>query len=145
EDVAAAALAKAIAGDHVFVEDAFTGRANIYARTGGVLLIDRGAVDRLNRIDESVTLATLPEYRAVQEGEMIATVKIIPFAVSSAFHDSALKAASKAVAGSPYEIKRVGLVSTQLPGLAPKVIEKTVRVTAERLKPAGAEIVADLR
>jgi molybdenum cofactor cytidylyltransferase len=32
-----------------------------------------------------------------------------------------------------------------LPGLAPKVIDKTVRVTAERLKPAGAGIVADLR
>jgi len=36
---------------------------------------------------------------------------------------------------APYVIKRVGIVSTLLPGLAPKVVEKTLRVTAERLGP----------
>jgi molybdenum cofactor cytidylyltransferase len=46
---------------------------------------------------------------------------------------------------APYTIKRVGVVSTLLPGLAPKVIEKTLRVTAERLAPAGAAIIAERR
>ena len=41
------------------------------------------AVNRLNRIDEAVTFATLPAYKPVVEGEMIATVKIIPFAVAA--------------------------------------------------------------
>ena len=40
------------------------------------------ASTRLNRIDEAVTIATLPAYKPVVEGEMIATVKIIPFAVA---------------------------------------------------------------
>ena len=145
EDVAAAALADKVAGGHVTVERAFTGRANIYAETAGVLLVDRVAVDALNRIDESVTLATLPEYRPVQQGEMIATVKIIPFAVSSDVHARALASARQAVSVAPYRVKRVAVISTELPGLAPKVIEKTLRVTAERLKPAAAEIVSDER
>jgi molybdenum cofactor cytidylyltransferase len=42
-------------------------------------------------------------------------------------------------------IKRVGIVSTLLPGLASKVIDKTLRVTAERLAPAGATIIAERR
>src|SRR5665213_965494 len=46
---------------------------------------------------------------------------------------------------APYVIKRVGIVSTLLPGLAPKVVEKTLRVTAERLAPAGATIMAERR
>jgi molybdenum cofactor cytidylyltransferase len=145
ENEAAAALAQAIAGDKVRIEDAFTGRANLYSETGGVLMVDRAAVDRFNRVNEAVTLATLPEYRPVQEGEMIATVKIITFAIPRAVHEAALAAASRVISVAPYRIKRVAVVSTQLPGLAPKVIDKTVRVTAERLKPAGAEIVADLR
>ncbi len=37
------------------------------------------------------------------------------------------------------------MVSTVLPGLSPKVIDKTLRVTAERLAPAGAAIVAERR
>ena len=145
EDAAASALAGKVAGEHVTVERAFTGRANIYAETAGVLLVDRNVVDALNRVDESVTLATLPEHRPVQEGEMIATVKIIPFAIPCDVHERALAAARQAVSVAPYRVKRVAVISTELPGLAQKVIEKTVRVTAERLKPAGAEIVSEVR
>jgi molybdenum cofactor cytidylyltransferase len=145
EDTAAAEIAHAIRGEGVRVDDAFTGRANLYSESAGVLVIDREAVDRLNRVDESVTLATLPEFRPVQEGEMIATVKIIPFAISSAAHTAALAAARPLVSVAPYRLKRIGVVSTLLPGLAPKVVEKTLRVTRDRLAPAGAEIVSETR
>ncbi|MDH8228066.1 hypothetical protein QIG20_28080, partial [Klebsiella pneumoniae] len=46
---------------------------------------------------------------------------------------------------APFTIKRVGIVSTILPGLAPKVIEKTLRVTEERLAPTGARIIGERR
>jgi molybdenum cofactor cytidylyltransferase len=46
---------------------------------------------------------------------------------------------------APYRIAKVGVVSTMLPGLSDKVIDKTIRVTAERLAPAGASIVAERR
>ena len=46
---------------------------------------------------------------------------------------------------APYRIRKVGVISTMLPGLADKVIEKTLRVTQERLAPAGATIVAERR
>ena len=145
EDEAAAALAHAVAGEHVMIERAFTGRANLYAEAAGVLKVDRAGVDRLNNVDESVTFATLPEYRPVRAGEMIATVKIIPFAISGDVHKKALAAARALVAVVPYKLRKVGVVSTKLPGLADKVIEKTVRVTAERLRPAEAAISAELR
>ena len=145
EDEAAAALAQAVAGQHVTIERAFTGRANLYAEAAGVLKLDRAGVDRLNEVDESVTFATLPEYRPVRAGEMIATVKIIPFAIAGDVHKKALAAARALVAVVPYKLRKVGVVSTKLPGLADKVIEKTVRVTAERLKPAEAAINAELR
>lgn len=145
EDDAAASIARKIAGAGLRVEDAFTGRANLFATAGGVLLIDRAAVDRLNRVDESVTFATLPEYRAVQEGEMVGTMKIIPFAISKQIHEAALAAAATTIRVAPFAVKRVGIVSTLLPGLAPKVIEKTVRVTEERLAPSGAVLASELR
>ena len=42
---------------------------------------DRDHIDALNAVDESITIATLPPYAVVDEGAMVATVKIIPFAV----------------------------------------------------------------
>ena len=111
-----------------------------------MLVVDRAKVDRINGVDEAITFATLAAFKPVVEGEMIATVKLIPFGVEARLRDAAVEAASGgALRIAPYVIKRVGIVSTLLPGLAPKVVEKTLRVTAERLAPAGATIIAERR
>jgi molybdenum cofactor cytidylyltransferase len=148
EDTAAAEIAAAVAGEGVRVDRAFTGRANLFAERPGVLVVDKDAIDRLNKVDESITFATLPAFKPVVAGEMIATVKIIPFAVETEQRDAALavtKATGALVRVAPYRIRKIGIVSTLLPGLAPKVIEKTLKVTEERLAPAGAIIVAERR
>ena len=146
EDTAAASIARAVTGEGIHVERAFTGRANLFAARAGVLVIDRAAVDRINGIDEAITFATLPAFKPVVEGEMIATVKLIPFGVEAKLRDAAVKAAGQsALRVAPYVIKRVGVVSTLLPGLAAKVVDKTLRVTAERLAPAGATIIGERR
>jgi molybdenum cofactor cytidylyltransferase len=148
EDAAAAEIAAAVQGEGVRVDRAFTGRANLFAQEAGVLVVDKDAVDRLNQVDESITFATLPAYKPVVAGEMIATVKIIPFAVPIAQRDAALavvRARAPLIRVAPYRIRKIGVVSTLLPGLAPKVIDKTLRVTEERLAPAGARMVAERR
>jgi molybdenum cofactor cytidylyltransferase len=146
EDVAAAEIAQAVAGSGVHVDRAFTGRANLFAQAAGVLVLDKDWIDRLNRIDEAITFATLPAYKPVVAGEMIATVKIIPFAVASAARDAALAVIGKPLLRvAPYRIRKVGVVSTVLPGLAAKVIEKTLKITTDRLAPAGAAVIAERR
>src|SRR5262249_6140474 len=66
EDVAAAEIAKAVGGEGgVHVDRAFTGRANLFAHMAGILVVDKDAIDRLNRVDEAITLATLPAYKPV--------------------------------------------------------------------------------
>jgi len=148
EDVAAAEIAAAVAGESVRVDRAFTGRANLFAEAAGVLVVDKTGVDALNDVDPAITFATLSAYAPVVAGKMIATVKIIPFAVARAARDRALAAARAArpiVRVAPFKLRKIGIVSTVLPGLAEKVIEKTLRVTEERLAPAGATIVAEKR
>ncbi len=148
EDVAAAEIAAAVAGEGARIDHAFTGRANLFAEVAGVLVVDKDAIDRLNLVDESITFATLPAYKPVVAGEMIATVKIIPFAVARAARDAALKVArgtAPLLRVAPYRIRKIGVVSTVLPGLAGKVVDKTLKVTQERLAPAGASIIAERR
>lgn len=148
EDEAAGDIAVALKGEGVRLDRAFTGRCNLFAERAGVLVVDRDAVDRLNRVDEAVTVATLAAFKPVVEGEMIATVKIIPFGVAAAARDRAVVEAGRAkpvIRVAPYTIKKVGIVSTLLPGLAPKVIDKTLKITEARIAPAGATIVAEKR
>jgi molybdenum cofactor cytidylyltransferase len=148
EDVAAAEIAGAVAGKGTRIDRAFTGRANLFAEHAGLLVVETATIDRLNLVDEAITFATLAAYKPVVAGEMIATVKIIPFAVPRAARDAALTVARSAaplVTVAPYRIAKVGVVSTLLPGLAAKVVDKTLKVTEERLAPAGAAIMAERR
>jgi len=148
EDEAAARIAAVLVGNGVHADAAFTGRSNLFADHAGVLAVNRAAIDALNRIDPGITFATLPEFAAVEAGRMVATVKIIPYAVPRAALDRALETIAGAgdlIAVHPYRLRRVGVVSTGLPGMKAKVHDKTLKVLADRLRPAGAEIVEERR
>ncbi len=146
EDEAAGLLAHAVSGAHVRVEAPFTGRSNLFSQCAGVLVAERACVDRINEVDETITLATLPPWRVVVAGEMIGTVKIIPFAVRRAALEAAVAAATPAcVRVAPFLPMRLGIVSTLLPGLKASTVTKTLRVMGERLAPMGASIVAEVR
>ena len=91
----------------------------------------------------------LPAYKPVVAGEMIATVKIIPFAVARRGARRGARGGARGrrrSSGSrPIASARSASSRPLLPGLADKVIDKTLKVTAERLAPAGATIVAERR
>jgi molybdenum cofactor cytidylyltransferase len=148
EDEAAERLARAIAGNHLTVDRPFTGRANLFAAVAGVLVVDKKCIDAVNGIDEAITVATLPEFKPVVAGEMVGTVKIIPYAVPGALLDQALakvRGAGGVLRIAPYARRRVVVVSTLLPGLKPTVVAKTVQVLGERLAAAEAAVSADVR
>ena len=107
EDAAAEQIARAVAGANLRVEHPFTGRANIYAECAGVFTVARDVIDGINRVDPAITLATLKEYAAVEAGQMVATVKIIPFAVGQGSVWRALQGAQGPV------IARGGLSAAQ--------------------------------
>jgi molybdenum cofactor cytidylyltransferase len=144
ENEAALKLATRLAGQHLRCSPPFTGRVNMFAETAGLAIVDPEAIDRVNAVDEAITVATLPRYRAVADGDMVATVKIIPFATQALKLETALAAApTAAISVSPFKPMRIGVVSTTLPGLKPSIIAKTLRVLEARLKLTGARIVAD--
>jgi molybdenum cofactor cytidylyltransferase len=144
EDEAALKLATRLAGAHLRCSAPFTGRVNLFAETAGLALIDPGAIDRLNAVDEAITVATLPQYRAVADGDMVATIKIIPFAIPGPTLEAGIAAlgSADAIAVKPFRPMRIGVVSTMLPALKAATVTKTLRVLEARLKPTGARIVA---
>jgi molybdenum cofactor cytidylyltransferase len=148
EDRAAGAIATALAGPTVRVEAPATGRSNLFAKEAGVLVVDRAGIDALNDLDPGITFATLPAFDRVEAGRMVGTVKIIPFAIPRAAVDAARALAAgrgPLVRVAPFRPKRIAVVSTLLPSLKASVVDKTLRVLAERIALAGATIVADRR
>lgn len=144
EDEAADRIARACLGAGLSRSRAATGRVNLHATVRGLFRVDRARVDALNAIDEAITLATLPDDTAVEAGEMVATVKIIPFAVAAsvlARAEATARGAGSMLAVHPFRPRPVGLVLTRLPGLKESVLEGTVAATRARLDTLGATLL----
>ena len=149
EDAAAARIAAVLGGAGIEVAAPFTGRVNLFARTGGLLVLDAARVDRLNLIDEAVTLATLPAFAPVEERQMVATVKIIPFAAKREAVEAACAVAGEGtdplLRVAPFRALRAGLVQTRLAGTKEGMLDKTTEVTRRRLHAYSGTLDAELR
>ena len=94
-----------------------------------------------------MTVATLPDATpSPQPAEMVATIKIIPFALPGATLGRAVAAcAGGAMTVRPWRALRVGLVLTTLPGLKQAVIDGTVAATAARVQGIGGTLLPPLQ
>ena len=147
EDEAARRIAEALQTRNVETRTPATGRVNMHAQAAGVFTVDRTLIDTINAIDPSITIATVAEHAAVTAGQMVATVKIIPFAVASDLVGkvTVLCEGREAFAVHGFRPKRVGLIQTMLPGIKPSVLDKTIRITQARLSRSGSVLSGEKR
>ncbi|MGB3139933.1 MAG: molybdopterin-binding/glycosyltransferase family 2 protein [Aestuariivirga sp.] len=140
EDEAARTLAGKIAGSGASAQEPFTGRANVYAQEHGLVVVDGLRVNAINRVHESMTLATLPNYHVVAKGQMIATVKIIPFAVGKENLNKVLAeiGTKPVIRVQALAERRVGLVITKVAGSRLSLIEKSETAMRERVTALGS-------
>ncbi len=146
EDEAARRIAERVAGPGLSASAPFTGRVNLFAEEPGVTAVDADRLDALNLVDESITVATLPPWTPVEAGQMVATIKIIPFATPGAALDAVLAAAgTDLVRIAPYRQLATILIQTRLPGMKESIFDKTVGITRARLSAVGGQLAEEWR
>lgn len=147
EDEAARILAEVLAGPNTSLSPAFTGRCNIFSAVRGLAAFDRDRLERFNLVDEAVTVATLPPWEPVTPRQMVATVKIIPFAVNRHVVDAcaALAAGQPLIRVEELRPHRVGLLMTHLPGTKSTILDATATVARARLAALGSTVAMELR
>ena len=146
EDAAAARIAQRLVGPGLRLSAARTGRCNVEATADGVVRVDADAITAANLADESVTIATLHDKEAVRKGQVVATVKIIPFAVPTevlTLVEGAL--GTPALALKSFAPRRYAVISTELPTVKPSVIANTEELTAQRVAACGGDVITTTR
>lgn len=135
EDAAASRIAARLAGPNLTVSAAYTGRVNLFAAADGLSMVEAATIHALNRVNEAVTIATVPPFTPVRKGQMLATIKIIPFAVPEDIISKLewMLAGAGPVSLAPWSNLSAGLIQTTLPGTKQSVLEKAVTATATRL------------
>lgn len=146
EVTAADILGVPFAKEGVFSKSAVGGRLNFYAEADGLFIVERDLINSFNSINQAVTFACLDDRSRVAEGDLVGTLKIIPLAVGYRTVETARLVASTRppISVRPFESRTVSLVSTTLPSLSAKIVEKTTRITTARLKERGSTLVSEL-
>jgi len=148
EDIAADRIATPLVSPLIARSRAATGRVNLVAEVPGLLRVDAGRIERLNMMDESVTIGTLPDYAVVAPKDLVATIKIIPFAVPGtilAVAETFVRQKAPPLTLHPFRPLNVGLVVTQLPGLKESVTEKTIAVMDQRITKLTGTLLPPVR
>ena len=139
ENTAAARLASALVPDDrtgLAVDAAFTGRANIRATGPGLIALSPDAIAALNAVDPMITLATLPQWQRVETGMMVATVKIISYAVNARALEAAMAHATGAMRRAAPVLRDADLVVTEVPG-SPDRSDKGITAVWDRVTRLG--------
>jgi len=141
EDTAAEALARAIVPDPTAqglkVSPGFTGRVNLFADGPGVCVLDVAAIEAANRIDPMITIATVPPFHQMRSGGMVATIKIISYAVLGAELNAACANLAGAIRVDGPKLATAKLFITEVPGGAG---DKGAQATADRLDALGIQM-----
>lgn len=141
EDDAAGRIAARLVAPGLNLNKPFTGRANLVAGQPGIVVIDSDAVHAMNRVDEGITLATLPDMMRVNQGQLVATIKVIPYAVAAAQVDAAVEVlGGGAIRLAPFRPGRAQLILTRLPSFKESLLKKGRKVVEDRICGLGLEL-----
>ncbi|MCI0554083.1 MAG: molybdopterin-binding protein [Anaerolineae bacterium] len=111
ENKAARRVAEAVCGPGLHITGVASGRANLLADQQGILRID---VDRLVQINEcnGITLTTLLTHSPVHARQIVATIKIIPYAVPES-----IVSVAEGIANGSRQIVRVDALPSKSVGM----------------------------
>ncbi|MEQ6204232.1 molybdopterin-binding protein [Sulfitobacter sp. HNIBRBA2951] len=94
----------------------FTGRVNLIAQAAGVAVLDVPALHAVNACDPMITVATVPAHHQLRKGDMVATIKIISYAVPEGAIATAVNAARGAVSVAPATLQTATLIISEIAG-----------------------------
>ena len=124
ENDAAQILGIILAGENIRLSIANTGRINLFAASDGLVNFNPEHINAINAVNEGITIATLNLHEKVVLNQIVATIKIIPFAVSLKDLNSVQKLASDhsfLIDILSLRARKVALLQTTLPGIKTKI------------------------
>lgn len=147
ENEAARRISESLRLNNIRVASASTGRVNFHATQSGLFTADPQLVDAINAIDSSITLATVANYTRTYPGMLVATVKIIPFAVQLSHLQLVQELAVQKTAFGVQHFRpmNIGLIQTCFDFTKESILDKTTSVTKDRIERNNGRLVCEYR
>jgi molybdenum cofactor cytidylyltransferase len=141
EDEAALLIARKFVSGGVSVKEPQAGRCNLYADCRGIVIIDRNSIDQFNLLGRGVMVGTVAPFKIVEQGDVVATIKVIPYAVRAPDLEAQQAVINnKAIQVQPFKHTRTGLVLTRSAGQKEGLHDKARKIMTDRLESWGGQL-----
>lgn len=142
ENEAAERLAAITEGKNMRKSAPREGKIELFAEIDGVFLVDSARLEAVNEIEE-ITIATRRGGFAVQKGDKLAGMRVIPLVVREETLETAERAAGDKPILSllPYTLKTAAIVTTGSEVFSGRVEDRFTPVLIEKLRAYGIETV----
>ena len=144
ENTAAERIGAVVAGENVRIRAPGVGRANLTASQRGVLHVNVPTLELINNIYDGITIATLREYSLVDEREMVALVKVVPFGVPAARVvdvERIAEAGASVLQVKPLLPKRVALVVSGNEATRERLLQAFHQPVQRRIEGWGSDLL----
>ena len=113
------------------------GRCNILADINGLLKYEPDQLFNINSVTDDVGIGAINQFKMVKKNQVIATTKIIPFAINKNIIEKIKEYSKDCFQVIPFINMNVHLIQTNNEKTLKKVLDKTLLVTQKRLQNCG--------
>ena len=114
ENLSAKKIAKHISSFEFYEPEVNNGRADLFAKTSGMLKVNNQKLFEINSIFPEIAVCTLKNYSIIKKGQLVGNVKILPYAIKKFKVDKILKDNNlkKIFQVSKVKISKIGIIFT---------------------------------
>ena len=142
EEEAAKRVARAVAGGHLKSGKPREGKVELTAKTFGLLKVEVGALERINRIG-AVILSTRHNHTVVQEGDAVAGTRVIPLFVPESKVAKAEEIGRRRgpiIEVIPIRPKKVGVLATGSEIFEGRITDRSTAIVTGKVEALGSKV-----
>ena len=128
---------------YIKIQDPKHGRCNLVSSVDGIIVFQPNQLYSINSITNDIGIASLKAFSKVKKNQVIASIKAIPFGIKKKYLQNIINISQDCFKILPFQKKNIHLIQTINQNTRPKILEKTLKVTKDRLSSCGINKIVE--
>ena len=128
---------------YIKIQDTKHGRCNLISNVNGIISFLPDQLFSINSITNDIGISSLKAFSKVKKNQVVVSIKAIPFGIKRKYLQNIINVSKDCFKILPFQKKVVHLIQTTNQNTSAKILEKTLKVTKDRLSSCGINQVVE--
>ena len=128
---------------YIKIQDTKHGRCNLISNVDGIISFLPNQLFSINSITNDIGISSLKAFSKVKRDQVVASIKAIPFGIKRKQMQDIINVSKNCFKILPFKKKNIHLIQTTNKNTLTKILEKTFKVTNQRLSSCGVRRIVE--